>query len=117
MGLAKRLVIRLAYLFTLCRSFLPDLISNYLSESWSGTTCGSGVGKQGRVLDTEAGICLDNNEGHLRDSLGVLLVPWLLLGPLSDSPALTRADLSLLHRALSPWVLRMVPSPLLGIFY
>lgn len=45
-GLAQRLIIRLAYLFTLCLSSLPNLFSNYLSESWNGTIWDGVVGKQ-----------------------------------------------------------------------
>lgn len=71
------------------------------------------VGKPGSLLDKEAGFSLNNNEGHRISPL--VLIPWLLFDPLlSNPPALTMAA-HLPHRALSPWVLKMLPLPLLGI--
>lgn len=77
-GLAKRLAIRLNYLFTLFFSSLQNSLSNYLSESWNGTTWGSMVGKWGSLPDKKVGISLNNNEGHRRDSLcvGSVVASW-----------------------------------------
>lgn len=114
-GLAKRLAIRLNYLFTLFLFSLQNSLSNYLSESWNGTTWGGMVGKCGSLPDKEVGISLNKYEGHRRDSLcvGSVVASWSSLVWLTS----THHGWSLsAPQITSSRVLRMLPSSLLGIF-